>query len=364
MSTTNPDLAVRPAMSAVMRFSIWLGIVLIIGFFLYLLAPVLTPFLAAALLAYLGDPITDRLQKLRLSRTVAVVIVFVVMVVALVVLLFLLIPLLEGQISAMLQRLPGYLDLLQEQGLPWLNEKLGIDTSQYDLAALRNELGKHLQTLGGIAVGLVSAVSSSSMAVLEIIANLVLIPVIAFYLLRDWDTVLQRLHDLLPRRLEPWLSGLVREADSVLGAFLKGQLLVMLTLGVIYSVGLMITGLNFALLIGMSAGIVSFVPYLGLIVGLLTAGIAALVQFQELTALLPVLIVFGIGQAAETVALTPLFVGDKIGLHPVAVIFAVLAGGHLFGFFGILLALPAAAVIMVILRRAHSHYLDSELYQD
>ena len=364
MSTNNPEIDTRLAMSAAMRFSIWLGIAIIIGWLLYVLAPVLTPFLAAALLAYLGDPITDRLEKWRLSRTLAVVIVFVVMIVGLLLLLFLLIPLLEGQISAMLQALPGYIDLLQEQGLPWLNETLGIDTSQYDLAALRNELGKHLQTLGGVAVGLVSAVSSSSMAILEVIANIVLIPVIAFYLLRDWDTVLQRLHDLLPRRLEPWFSSLVRESDSVLGAFLKGQLLVMLALGAIYSIGLMITGLNFALLIGMSAGIVSFVPYLGVIVGLLTAGIAALVQFQEISALLPIFIVFGVGQAAEAVVLTPLFVGDKIGLHPVAVIFAVLAGGHLFGFFGILLALPAAAVIMVVLRRAYSHYLDSELYQN
>jgi predicted PurR-regulated permease PerM len=138
----------------------------------------------------------------------------------------------------------------------------------------------------------------------------------------------------------------------------------MLGLGVIYSTGLMIVGLDFALLIGMSAGIVSFVPYLGLILGIIAATIAALVQFQDLMSVIPIWLVFGVGQIAETVALTPLFVGDKIGLHPVAVIFAVLAGGHLFGFFGILLALPVAAVLVVVLHRAYSHYVDSDLYQN
>ena len=364
MSTTNPKLPVPASMSALLRLAIWLGIILTVGLFLYLLAPVLTPFLAAALLAYLGDPVTDRLQKFRISRTSAVIIVFVTLLLGLLLLFLLFVPLLEGQVSAMLRRLPGYLDLLQERGLPWLHEKLGMDTSQYDLVTLRDELVKHMQALGGVVGGLLRALSSSSLVLLEVLVNLILIPVITFYLLRDWDGIISKLHTMLPRRLEPAISSLVGEADSVLGAFMKGQLLVMLALGLIYSVGLMIIGLDFALLIGMSAGIVSFVPYLGLIVGLSAATIAALVQYQELFAVLPVLIVFGIGQAAETVALTPLFVGDKIGLHPVAVIFAVLAGGQLFGFFGILLALPAAAVIMVVLRRAYGHYLESDLYQN
>lgn len=358
-----PELPAAPTVKATLPLIAWLTIVFLVGFLLYLLAPVLTPFLAAALLAYLGDPITDRLQKWHFSRTLAVVTVFVTLILGVVLLFFLIVPLLEGQISAMLKHLPEYVDILQQRSLPWLHETLGVDTSQYDLQTLRDALGKHVQTIGSIAGNVLQALSSSSLVLLEIAVNLVLIPVITFYLLRDWDDIVKRVHDLLPRRWEPRISNVVRDADAVLGAFMKGQLVVMIALGMIYSIGLMLTGLNFALLIGMAAGFVSFVPYLGLIVGLLTAMIAAIVQFQELTALLPILIVFGIGQIAETVALTPLLVGDKIGLHPVAVIFAILAGGYLFGFFGVLLALPAAAVIMVVLRRAHGHYIESEYYQ-
>jgi predicted PurR-regulated permease PerM len=173
-----------------------------------------------------------------------------------------------------------------------------------------------------------------------------------------------QLRNLLPRRIEPVIVGLARESDEVLGAFLRGQFVVMLALGGIYSLGLFIIGLDFSLLIGMLAGLVSFVPYLGLIVGIVVAGIAALIQFQEFWPLLPVIGVFGIGQLIEGMLLTPLLVGDRIGLHPVAVIFAVLVGGHLFGFFGVLLALPVAAIIMVLLRHTHDEYLNSVLYHD
>ncbi len=207
-----------------------------------------------------------------------------------------------------------------------------------------------------------SSVSHSGGVIAEWLMNLLLIPVVTFYLLRDWDGLIAKVHDLLPRRVAPTATKLAGEVDTVLAAFVRGQFYVMLALGGIYSIGLWMTGLDVALLIGMLAGLVSFVPYLGSIVGIVMACVAALVQFHELIQLVPVAIVFIIGQSLEGMVLTPMLVGDKIGLHPVAVMFAVLAGGQLFGFLGILLALPVASVIMVLLRHVHDLYRYSDFY--
>jgi predicted PurR-regulated permease PerM len=195
------------------------------------------------------------------------------------------------------------------------------------------------------------------------LANIILIPVITFYLLRDWDHLVNYVRDILPRSIEGKVVQLAQESDEVLGAFLRGQMLVMLALGIIYSIGLSIVGVEFSLLIGLFAGLLSFIPYMGLIVGVLIAGVAVLFQTGELISLLWVFLVFGIAQMIEGMFLTPVLVGDRIGLHPVAVIFAVLAGGQLFGFFGILLALPVFAVLAVLLRHAHKKYKGSKIYQ-
>jgi predicted PurR-regulated permease PerM len=194
--------------------------------------------------------------------------------------------------------------------------------------------------------------------------NLVLIPVITFYLLRDWDELVIKVHDLFPRRMASIVGKLAAEADTVLGAFLRGQFYVMLALGLIYSIGLLLIGLDLALPIGMIAGLISFVPYMGAVVGIGMACIAAMLQFQDVMYLVSVLIVFAIGHSLESMLLTPWLVGNKIGLHPVAVIFAVLAGGQLFGFLGVLLALPVASVIMVLLRHIHERYTFSGFYSD
>ena len=347
------------------RIWIWLAFAITVGWLLFLLAPVLTPFLAAALLAYLGDPVVDRLQNWKLSRTMAVVSVFIVLVLLFLILGAFLVPLLEAQVSALLRRLPDYLDLLKAELLPWMQARLGVDPAQFDFEVLKGELSRHVTTVGGFVAGVLGSITQSSMMVLGWLINLMLIPVVTFYLLRDWDDLIERIHVMLPRPLEPTITSLAKESDEVLGAFMKGQLIVMLALGTIYSTGLFLLGLDFSLLIGMVAGIVSFVPYLGVIVGLGAAMVAALFQFQDdLLRLFGVMAVFGVGQVLEAVVLTPTLVGDRIGLHPVAVIFAVLAGGQLFGFFGVLLALPVAAVIMVLLRRSYQSYLQSTLYND
>jgi len=195
------------------------------------------------------------------------------------------------------------------------------------------------------------------------LANIVLIPVITFYLMRDWDHLVSYIHDLLPRSIEGKVSLMAKESDEVLGAFLRGQMLVMLALGVIYSIGLRLVGVEFSLLIGLFAGLLSFIPYMGLIVGVIIASVAVLFQTHDMTNLLWVFLVFGVAQMIEGMLLTPILVGDRIGLHPVAVIFAVLAGGQLFGFFGILLALPVFAVLAVLLRHGHVRYKGSKIYQ-
>jgi len=329
---------------------------------LYLLSPILTPFVVAALLAYLGDPLVDRLE-VRLPRALAVSTVFLVILGLLVLLLLILVPRVESQISALVVKLPQYVEWLKVNLLPHVATLLPEDAQLFDSDSLRASLAEHWSKAGGLLAGIWSSVAASGMTLLGWLANLVLIPVLTFYLLRDWDELVAATEALLPRGSAAVWSRLARESDEVLGAFLRGQLSVMFALGVIYTTGLWMVGLDFALLIGMFAGIVSFVPYLGLIVGILIAGIAAVLQFKGFGELPWVALVFIAGQLLEGMVLTPRLVGERIGLHPVAVIFAVMAGGQLYGFFGILLALPIAAVAVVLLRHLLETYRASGLYR-
>jgi predicted PurR-regulated permease PerM len=339
-----------------------LALSVLLGVLLWLLAPVLTPFAVSALLAYLADPLVDRLQRWKLSRTGAVCIVFALMTLAIVGVVLLLIPMLERQIGAFIEQLPRYIDWIQGRVLPWVERQTGFDLEAFDSAQLMEALRGHWQQAGGVAANVLGGLSKSGLAVLGWIANLVLIPVVTFYLLRDWDVLVERVRELLPRPVEPTVSRLAAESDSVLGAFLRGQLSVMLALGTVYSLGLWAVGVDLALLIGMLAGLVSFVPYLGVFVGAAAGIIAALVQYGDWLHPLLVAGVFAVGQTLEGFVLTPWLVGDRIGLHPVAVIFAIMAGGQLFGFLGVLLALPVAAVAMVVLRYLHERYTASRLY--
>jgi len=324
------------------------------GVVIYALAPVLAPFLTGALLAYLGDPLVGRLVRLGLPRTLAVVAVFIVIFAFLLAIPLWLVPLVENQIAVFARNLPTYLQWVQDVLLPWATGHLG--SPAIDLSNIKDLLVQQWQQAGGLAVRVVKVIGASGGALLAWLANLVLVPVVTFYLLRDWQRVLAALRALLPRAQAPLIESVARECDEMLATFLRGQLTVMLALGVMYSFGLWLVGLDLAFLIGLIAGLVSFVPYLGLIVGMAAAGVAALMQFHEVLPLVYVALVFGIAQLIEGTVLTPLLVGDRIGLHPVAVIFAVMAGGQLFGFVGVLLALPAAAVIAVIVRRIYARY--------
>jgi len=342
---------------------LWIAGLSLTGWLLYLLAPVLSPFLIAALFAYLGDPLADRLEQKGLSRTVAVSVVFTLIFLVFILALFLLVPMIEEQFRILFAKIPGYLDRIQKEFIPWLSAKLGLGEITLNVDVIKQWMANYWKQAGGIAKVVFASISSSGIAMIGWISSLVLIPVVTFYLLRDWDLLMQRIHEMTPRRMEARVVLLAKESDQVLGAFIRGQLLVMLVLAVVYSIGLKLAGLEIALLIGLLAGLVSFVPYLGFIVGILSAGIAVLLQpgFEGMQ-LVYVAIVFGVGQLLESVVLTPALVGDKIGLHPVAVIFAVMAGGQLFGFLGILLALPVAAVLLVFLRHLHNDYISSTAY--
>ena len=339
-----------------------LALVVLVGLLLYLLAPVLTPFAVAAMFAYLFDPVVGLLQRLRLSRGVAVGIVFVGLTVLLVLMLLALIPFLEHQVALLIGRLPDWIAWLQNDAVGWLNATFDLSLEMPDSQQLATIIQEHWKEAGGTAAIVVAKVSKSGLAIVAWITHLIVIPVAFFYLLRDWHELLGRIRELLPRSFEEATLRLARESDETLSGFVRGQLSVMLVLGVIYAVGLRAVGLDVGPLIGIISGLISFVPYLGAILGVLAGVIAALVQYHDWLHVVLVLVVFGVGHVLESYVLVPRLVGEKIGLHPLAVIFAILAGGELFGFLGVLLALPVASVVMVLLRYAHERYTESALY--
>ncbi|HEY4144174.1 AI-2E family transporter [Pinirhizobacter sp.] len=341
-----------------------LALVAVICFLVWLLAPVLMPFAIAAMLAYLGDPLADRLQRLGMGRTMAVSIVFSVIVLITIGALLLLVPLIQRQVANLYDNVPTYVQWGRNIALPWIQAKLHLDPSTFDSDRIIAAVKEHIGSVSSIVASTVARISRSGMSIVLWLTNLVLIPVVAFYLLRDWDTMVAHIARLLPRSVEPTAVRLARESDQVLGAFVRGQLLVMLALGVFYGIALSIVGLSVGPLIGMVAGLLSFVPYLGFMIGFGASLIAVLVQYGDWTHVLIVCGVFVVGQLLEGYVLVPRLVGGKIGLHPVAVIFAVLAGGHLFGFLGVLLALPAASVVVVVMRYLLERYRRSELYTE
>lgn len=347
----SPDASRRWQLLAITAVIVWL---------IWLLAPVIMPFAIAGMLAYLGDPLADRLEKYGMGRTLAVSIVFIVLVLVAAGALLLLVPLIARQIESVVQNFPNYLAWARDTALPWLQHKLHLDPHALDSDRLMAAVKAHIGSIGSV----LGKLSRSGVGAVMWLTNLVLIPVVAFYLLRDWDRLVAWIDRMLPRSVEPTIAHLARESDAVLGAFVRGQLLVMLALGIFYGVALTLVGISVGPLIGMVAGLLSFVPYLGFITGFAAAIIAALVQHGDWSHVLMVVGVFVVGQLLEGYVLVPRLVGEKIGLHPVAVIFAVLAGGYLFGFLGILLALPAASVILVVLRYLSERYRQSELYTE
>ena len=338
-------------------------LLLLVGFGVNALAPILTPFLLGALFAYLGDPWVARLESWRLSRALSATLVFGWIALILILGLMLVVPLVSKELSELMLNLPAALIWLQATVAPLIADWTGLDPLTLDFKILaQNFLGEWQQSsdLLGYMLGHISA---SGMALFSGLMTIALTPVVAFYLMRDWDVLVAQIDRLIPTASLNVVRSLCKDGDEMLAAFIRGQFLVMILLGVFYAIGLTFVGIEMAIVIGLVAGLASIVPYLGFVIGLLLAIIAAAYQFQDWIHPAYVLVVFIIGQVLEGSLLTPWLVGDRIGLHPVAVIFAVLAGGQLFGFIGILLALPVAAVLMVLVRYGVAVYLESSLFE-
>jgi predicted PurR-regulated permease PerM len=329
---------------------------------LYQLRPILTPFVVGALIAYLGDPVTDWLQRRGCGRGTAAGLVFLFLGLLFTALVLVMLPLLINQLNTLIHGIPAAYQWVTETVLPWLRMTLDLPEEVAPQLAARRTITENWQSVGMLLAAAGRYITGSSLNLFVSLGNLVLIPVVAFYLLRDWDKLVPKVLQMLPTQWQGQAEQLARECDEVIGAFLRGQFLVMLALGAMYSVGLVLVGLDLAVLIGTIAGLASVVPYLGFIVGIVAAALAAFVQFQEWSALIGVAVVFGIGQLVESYLLTPNLVGDRIGMHPVAVIFVILAGGQLAGFVGVLLALPVGAVVLVFMRHVDDYYRTTAFY--
>lgn len=352
----------RPTPISPSRWPWFLAILFAFGLTFYLLQPILLPFVLGGLIGYLGDPLVDKLEQRGLGRSLGVSVVFLLFAAIFAVGLLIAIPAMLNQLNALVAKIPVIYQWLTGTLLPWVQTSLNVPASQLPQIDWTAQLADNWQSLGKATATTLRNITGSGMGLLAWFFNLALVPVVAFYLMRDWDILMAKLLGMLPRAWQENTVTMVREADEVLGAFIRGQMLVMLALGVIYSLGLWMVGVQLALVLGMVAGLASIVPYLGFIVGIASSLVAAYFQFQDWSMLLLVGLVFGIGQVLESVVLTPILVGDRIGLHPVAVIFALMAGGQIAGFVGVLVALPVSAVIMVFLRHAVAHYRSSELY--
>lgn len=328
----------------------------------WLLAPILMPFAAAAVFAYLCNPAVNALVRRRLPRPAAVLLVMTVSGLILTALALVLLPMLYREAITLVRRLPELAGLFNQHVSPLLSERLGmelrLDASQFNL--WMEQFRDNAQDLLPVLLG---HIGHSGMAIAGVIANLVLIPVVTFYLLQEWPRIIAGLTRVLPRPWMPRTARIAGEIDGVLAQFCRGQLSVMLLLAVFYSFGLWLAGLDFALPVGVITGLLVFIPYVGYLGGLLLAVLIALLQGGGgWEPLIGVAVVYGLGQLIESFVFTPYLVGDRIGLHPLAVIFALMAFGQLFGFVGVLVALPVSAALLVGMREIASAWFASPVY--
>jgi predicted PurR-regulated permease PerM len=345
------------------QIGFWILALILASLLLYLLRDILLPFVAGFALAYLLDPVADRLERLGIGRLGATLIILILFVLVFIVALVALVPLAAHQLAAFVARLPAYVARLQElvaqEGGPWI-ERLGGPGALNDMQRSVGDLvGQGVAWIGQF----LQSLWSGGQALLSVFALLVVTPVVAFSLLIDWDRMVTTVDSWLPRRQQPTLRAIAHDIDRAIAGFVRGQAMVCILLGTFYAVGLSLIGLNFGALIGMSAGLLSFIPYVGSMTGLILSVGVAIVQFwPDWTWILATLAVFVVGQFVEGNILSPKLVGASVGLHPVWLMFALLAFGSLFGFVGLLLAVPLAAAVGVVARHALRQYMASQLY--
>lgn len=341
---------------AAVVFFVWL---------LYLLMPVVIPFLIAFLVAYLFSPLVDRMLSFGFPRWIAITSVFLIIIVGLVLVGWFIMPMIWAQLIYARDHIPEMIAWINGTFLPWLSDtfnlvEMELNTDEMTVVAMEYiQTNYSVDNLQDVALRL----AQSGLNFIQVGGMLVLIPIITFYFLLDWDKMLKHMQRAIPRPFENSVVNIAKECNQVLGAFVKGQFLVMILLGIVYAVGLQLIGIEVGLIIGIVAGLASIIPYLGFAVGIIAAVVASLLQFGvDWMQLFLVLVVFMVGQAIEGYVLQPFLLGDKIGLSPVAVVFAVLAGAQLLGFAGMLIALPVAAVIVVLLRHLRDSYEQSVWY--
>jgi predicted PurR-regulated permease PerM len=339
----------------------WLAIAAATGLLVWLLSPILTPFLLAAVLAYIFDPLVERLTRYRVPRALAVVLILLLMLLALVALLLVILPVFYKETQLLMEQLPGFVAWYNEHIAPWLKQRLDLD-AQLDAETARQAVREALAENESLKQQALGSLKFGGMLELAVVFNLVLVPVVFFYLLRDWHLLVAKVNELIPPRVHGRVQTIAGEVDRVLAEWLRGQLLVIVIMSVYYVVALWLAGLDFAVPIGIITGLAVVVPYVGIVVGVVLATISALLEFGASSQIFWVWGAIALGQALEGMAVTPLIVGERIGLHPVAVIFALLAFGQLFGFVGVLIALPASAALLVGLRHLRGAYLAGPLY--
>jgi predicted PurR-regulated permease PerM len=342
----------------------WLGALVAFILIIWLLHAMLLPFVAGTALAYLLNPAADRLEGLGIPRIIATLIVIGLFVLFFVLVGLMLFPILGSQLFSFIQRLPDYITRLQElvtqESKEWLQRLVGDK-----LPDIQKSLGDLLGEGASWLVAFLKSLWSGGRAVISLFSLIIITPVVAFYVLYDWHAVVDKVDSWLPLRYRDTIRMLAGQIDRAIAGFLRGQALVCMILGLYYAVGLTFAGLSFGLLIGSASGVLTFIPYVGSVVGLIIGMIVAIVQFwPDLFSILVVLTIFIVGQFFEGYVLSPKLVGESVGLHPVWLMFSLFAFGYLFGFVGLLIAIPLAAAVGVLLRFALSEYLASPLYTD
>lgn len=339
---------------------LWLAVGILLAVVLVLLGPILTPFVAAAIIGYMLNPGVDWLAARGLPRALAVLLAITAVGLMIAAIVLVVLPVLAEQLPVLRQRLPILLDRIDNSIGVWLRQ-MGMG-GRFDLAAVQEIIADKLAASDGLSTAVLTWLRIGGTAVMGWAATLFLIPIVLFYVLLDWHSLFARIGETVPRRWIVLVTDMAQEVDSLLAQYLRGQLLVMLLLASYYSVGLAVAGFDVALPVGLLTGLLVFIPYIGFGLGLLLAILAAILQFDSAYGLIAVAVVYGLGQFIESFYLTPRLVGERIGLHPLAVIFALLAFGQLFGFVGVLLALPASAILLVVFGRLRQHYLKSSFY--
>ncbi len=339
---------------------LWLAVGATLAVMLVLLGPVLTPFVAAGIIGYILNPGVDALAARGLPRALAALIAIVTVGLLMAAIVLIVLPVLGEELPVLKQRLPILLARIDGSVGAWLRQ-LGMG-GRIDLAGIQQIITEKLAAGDGFSTSMLTWLRVGGTAVVEWAATLLLIPIVLFYVLLDWHPLFARMGETVPRRWIAQVTEMAKEVDSLLAQYLRGQLLVMLLLASYYSIGLALAGFDVALPVGLLTGLLVFIPYVGFGFGLLLAIVAAVLQFDGAHGLVAVAIVYGLGQCIESFYLTPRLVGERIGLHPLAVIFALLAFGQLFGFVGVLLALPASAILLVVFGRLRRHYLNSSFY--